>query len=44
MLCRRAVGVRQLQVMSDVDDTIKSSGGLRLFGVALGGVDIQYPR
>lgn len=33
-----------VQVLSDVDDTLKSSGGLRALGVPLGGIDIQYER
>lgn len=32
------------QVMSDVDDTLKSSGGVNVAGVALGGIDVQYQR
>jgi hypothetical protein len=32
------------QVISDVDDTLKSSGGVQVAGVYLGGVDVQYPR
>ena len=32
------------QVISDVDDTIKSSGGVNVAGVALGGIDVQYKR
>ena len=32
------------QVISDVDDTIKSSGGVNVAGVALGGIDTQYAR
>mmetsp|Transcript_30276 Transcript_30276/g.88561 ORF Transcript_30276/g.88561 Transcript_30276/m.88561 type:complete len:353 (+) Transcript_30276:86-1144(+) len=32
------------QVISDVDDTIKSSGGVNVGGVALGGIDTQYTR
>jgi hypothetical protein len=32
------------QVISDVDDTIKSSGGVNVAGVALGGIDTQYSR
>jgi hypothetical protein len=32
------------QVISDVDDTLKSSGGVNVAGVALGGIDVQYPR
>jgi len=33
-----------VQVVSDVDDTIKSSGNLRCLGIPLGGVDAQYKR
>jgi hypothetical protein len=33
-----------IQVISDVDDTLKSSGGVNIAGVALGGIDVQYPR
>lgn len=33
-----------LQVISDVDDTLKSSGGVKAAGVALGGIDTQYTR
>lgn len=32
------------QVISDVDDTIKSSGGVKIGDVALGGIDTQYQR
>ena len=32
------------QVISDVDDTLKSSGGVHVAGVALGGIDVQYER
>ncbi len=32
------------QVISDVDDTLKSSGGLKIGDVALGGIDVQYAR
>jgi hypothetical protein len=32
------------QVISDVDDTLKSSGGVQVAGVALGGIDVQYDR
>ena len=31
-------------MITDIDDTVKSSGGLRLLGVALGGIDTQYRR
>jgi len=33
-----------LQVISDVDDTLKSSGGIKAAGVPLGGIDTQYER
>lgn len=32
------------QVVSDIDDTLKSSGGVTLAGVSLGGIDVQYDR
>lgn len=32
------------RVVTDIDDTVKSSGGLKIFGIAIGGVDIQYKR
>ncbi|CAD2094800.1 conserved Plasmodium protein, unknown function [Plasmodium vinckei lentum] len=32
------------QVIIDIDDTIRSSGGYKLFNYALGGVDAQYHR
>ncbi|CDR98030.1 hypothetical protein, conserved [Babesia bigemina] len=32
------------QVIIDIDDTVKSSGGYKLFNVPLGGVDTQYGR
>ncbi|KAL7576480.1 hypothetical protein ACA910_017985 [Epithemia clementina (nom. ined.)] len=32
------------QVISDVDDTLKSSGGVNIAGVTLGGIDVQYAR
>jgi len=33
-----------LQVISDVDDTLKSSGGVNVAGIALGGIDTQFER
>jgi hypothetical protein len=36
--------VHYTQVISDVDDTLKSSGGVNVAGVALGGIDTQYER
>jgi hypothetical protein len=35
---------RFTQVVSDIDDTLKSSGGVNVGGVALGGIDVQYER
>jgi len=35
---------RFTQVVSDVDDTLKSSGGVNVGGVSLGGIDVQYER
>ena len=32
------------QVVSDIDDTLKSSGGIEVAGIALGGIDVQYSR
>ncbi|EKX72650.1 conserved hypothetical protein [Theileria equi strain WA] len=32
------------QVIIDIDDTVKSSGGYKIFNVHLGGVDTQYGR
>ena len=36
--------VCRLQVVTDIDDTIKSSGGVALAGIPLGGVDTSYQR
>jgi hypothetical protein len=36
--------VARLQVVTDIDDTIKSSGGLEVGGIFLGGVDTAYTR
>jgi hypothetical protein len=33
-----------IKVVTDIDDTIVSSGGLNIFGINLGGVDNQYKR
>lgn len=33
-----------IRVVTDIDDTVVSSGGLRLFGIHLGGVDNRYKR
>jgi hypothetical protein len=42
-----AYGKERIQLITDIDDTVKSSGGVRLFwkvGPALGGIDTQYAR
>jgi len=31
-------------VVTDIDDTVKSSGGVNIFGIALGGIDVQFKR
>jgi hypothetical protein len=33
-----------IKVVTDIDDTVKSSGGKRFFGIALGGIDTHYQR
>ena len=33
-----------VRVITDIDDTVKSSGGKTLFGIPLGGIDKQYHR
>eukprot|EP00752_Nemacystus_decipiens_P010295 g9173.t1 len=35
---------KRVRVVTDIDDTVKSSGNKRLFGVPLGGIDAQYSR
>jgi hypothetical protein len=43
-LLRKNLGGREsssVRVVTDIDDTVKSSGGVRLFGIALGGVDVS---
>ncbi len=51
--CRRAAGevpsrsspiLAALQVVTDIDDTVKSSGGLAIGDIPLGGVDTSYTR
>lgn len=32
------------RVVTDIDDTVKSSGGVNIFGIALGGIDTQFKR
>lgn len=31
------------KVVTDIDDTVKSSGGVKLFGIPLGGIDVSPP-
>lgn len=33
------VGTR---IVTDIDDTVKSSGGIKLFGIPLGGIDVSF--
>lgn len=35
------VAPKRVRVVTDIDDTVKSSGNKRLFGVPLGGIDAQ---
>ena len=42
--CSQATFICRLQVVTDIDDTIKSSGGVALAGIPLGGVDVSYQR
>lgn len=32
---------KRVRVVTDIDDTVKSSGNKRLFGIPLGGIDAQ---
>ena len=32
---------KSIKVITDIDDTVKSSGGVKLFGISLGGVDVS---
>lgn len=42
--CSQAAYVCRLQVVTDIDDTIKSSGGVAVGNIPLGGVDVSYQR
>lgn len=44
MYMNSAVTFPFTQVISDVDDTLKSSGGVKIGEIALGGIDVQYAR
>ena len=41
---RATISLTLVRVVTDIDDTIKSSGGVALAGIALGGVDTSYSR
>ena len=32
---------KPVKVITDIDDTVKSSGGVKIFGISLGGVDVS---
>ena len=32
---------KSIKVITDIDDTVKSSGGVKIFGISLGGVDVS---
>lgn len=38
------IAPKRVRVVTDIDDTVKSSGNKRLFGVPLGGIDAQCER
>lgn len=40
----KAVKQDAIKVVTDIDDTVVSSGGVKIFGVALGGIDNLYKR
>lgn len=40
-LLSSTVAPKRVRVVTDIDDTVKSSGNKRLFGVPLGGIDAQ---
>ena len=35
---------RSISVITDIDDTVKSSGGKKILGISLGGIDKQFKR
>lgn len=41
LLTSTAVAPKRVRVVTDIDDTVKSSGNKRLFGIPLGGIDAQ---
>lgn len=36
--------VPSTKVVTDIDDTVKSSGGVKLFGIPLGGIDVSFKK
>lgn len=36
--------VTRTKVVTDIDDTVKSSGGAKLFGIPLGGIDVRISK
>ena len=36
--------VTRTKVVTDIDDTVKSSGGAKLFGIPLGGIDVRITK
>ena len=44
LLQTTALQPRPIQVVVDVDDTVKSSGNVRILDIPLGGIDAQYER
>ncbi len=43
-LLTTTIAPKRVRVVTDIDDTVKSSGNKRLFGVPLGGIDAQCER
>mmetsp|Transcript_8578 Transcript_8578/g.22571 ORF Transcript_8578/g.22571 Transcript_8578/m.22571 type:complete len:483 (+) Transcript_8578:87-1535(+) len=41
---RRSPLAHVIQVITDIDDTIKCSGGVRIAGIPMGGIDTRYAR
>ena len=44
VLYSRASAPAGIRVITDIDDTVKSSGGVKLLGIPLGGIDTHYKR
>lgn len=41
---KQSVSTSAVRVITDIDDTVKSSGGIKLLGVPIGGIDTHYKR